>query len=256
MTGKIRIGTSNGHMPGNKLSFPPAYQVKRRLHYYSSLFNTIEVNSCFYKTPLRSTYEKWAADVPEDFQFTLKLTRDITHAKDLNGEVSCMDSFLQAARGTGNKKGCLLIQFPGKINLEHFTQVQNIFEQLRLLDPEHEWRKAIEFRNEKWYVGETTELLNEHNASMVLHDFSKAKVSTLVGNADFVYLRFHGPTGNYRGSYSDRVLDEKAQAITAFLQTGKDVYAYFNNTAGNAFENARYLQSKFSGDILAGALHG
>ena len=238
-------------MPGNKLSFPPAYQLKRRLHYYSSLFNTIEVNSCFYKTPLRSTYEKWTAGVPDDFQFTLKLSKDITHTKDLKGDLSCMDSFLQAASGTGNKKGCLLIQFPSKINLEHFAQVENIFEQLRVHDPEHAWRKGVEFRNESWYVGETTELLNEYNATMVLHDFSKAKVSTPVGNADFVYLRFHGPTGNYSESYSDRVLDEKAEVITAFLETGRDVYAYFNNTAGNAFENARYLQSKFSRDILA-----
>ncbi|TMI97126.1 MAG: DUF72 domain-containing protein, partial [Bacteroidetes bacterium] len=52
------------------------------------------------------------------------------------------------------------------------------------------------------------------------------------------------PAGNYRDSYSNYALDEKAEQITEFLKTGKDVYAYFNNTAGNAFENARYLQSK------------
>src|SRR6187551_3460492 len=113
--GRIRIGTSNGHMTGNKSTFPTAYQLKSRLHYYSSLFNSIEVNSCFYKTPLLSTYEKWAHDVPEDFQFTLKLSRDITHAKELNGDLAGMGAFLNAATGTGTKKGCLLIQFPGKI---------------------------------------------------------------------------------------------------------------------------------------------
>jgi uncharacterized protein YecE (DUF72 family) len=254
MTGKIRIGTSNGHMPGNKLTFPPAYQLRSRLHYYSSLFNTIEVNSCFYKTPLRSTYEKWTSDVPEDFQFTLKFSRDITHAKELSGELACMDDFLQAASGTGNKKGCLLIQFPGKINLEHFNQVENILDQLRVHDPEQKWRKAIEFRNESWYVGETSELLNEHNATMVLHDFSKAKISTLTVKANFVYMRFHGPAGNYRDSYSETALDEKAEIIREFMKSGKDVYTYFNNTAGNAFENARYLQSKFSQDILQNPL--
>ena len=57
-------------------------------------------------------------------------------------------------------------------------------------------------------------------------------------------MRFHGPTGNYRDSYSHHVLDEKAEQIREYLKTGKDVYVYFNNTAGNAFENARYLQSK------------
>lgn len=241
-------------MPGNKSTFPPEFQLKSRLHYYSSLFNTIEVNSCFYKTPLQSTYEKWAKEVPEDFQFTLKLTRDITHVKDLTGDLACMDSFLQSATGTGNKKGCLLVQFPGKITLEHFNQVEHILEQLHFHDLSHDWRKAIEFRNESWYIGETTELLNQYNAAMVLHDFSKAKILTKSDNADFVFLRFHGPTGNYRDSYNESVLDEKAEMITEFLQTGRDVYVYFNNTAGNAFENARYLQSKLNKGILQNSL--
>ena len=244
MTGKLRVGTSNGHIPGKKSSFPPPYQLRSRLHYYSSVFDTIEVNSCFYKTPLRSTYEKWAKDVPDDFQFTIKLTRDITHAKELKGDLSCMNNFLHAAGGIGRKKGCLLIQFPGKISLEHFSQVENILEQLRVYDPGNEWRKAIEFRNQSWYVGETNELLNEYDATMVLHDFSKAKVSAFEVNANFVYMRFHGPTGNYRESYSDHVLDDKAEMITEFLHSGRDVYVYFNNTAGNAFQNAMYLKAK------------
>jgi uncharacterized protein YecE (DUF72 family) len=245
-TGKIRIGISNGQMPGNKSSFPPEFQLKSRLHYYATLFNTIEVNSCFYKTPLRATYEKWANDVPENFQFTLKLSRDITHAKELKGDLACMESFLQSATGAGNKKGCLLIQFPGKISLEHFTQVEQILDQLHQHDPLHEWRKAVEFRNESWYVSETKELLDQYKAAMVLHDFYKAKIQIKSDNADFVYLRFHGPTGNYRESYADNVLDQKAEMIRDFVRSGLDVYAYFNNTAGNAFENASCLQLKLA----------
>ena len=254
MTGKLRIGTSNGHIDGKKSSFPPPYQLRSRLHYYSSLFNTIEVNSCFYKTPLRSTYEKWAKDVPDDFQFTIKLTRDITHAKELKGDLTCMDNFLHAAGGTGKKKGCLLIQFPGKITLEHFSQVENILDHLEQYDPGYEWRRAIEFRNQSWYVRETNELLNEYHATMVLHDFSKAKVSAFAGNANFVYMRFHGPTGNYRDSYSDNILDETAEMISTLLQSGKDVYAYFNNTAGDAFQNARYLQGRFDKAVAANSV--
>ena len=244
MKGRVRIGISDGHMPGKKSDFPPEFRLRSRLHYYSTLFNTIEVNSCFYKTLQRSTYEKWAADVPDDFQFTLKLSKEITHATELEGDLTCMDHFLETAGGTGNKKGCLLIQFPGKITLEHFNQVEAILEKLRVHDQSNEWRKAIEFRNDSWYVGETKELLNEYNATMVLHDFSKAKVLSYAGTANFMYLRFHGPTGNYRGSYCDRALDEKAAMIKEYLVNGKDVYAYFNNTAGNAFENAKYLQDK------------
>ncbi len=249
-TGIVRIGISNGYLPGNKLTFPPPYQLKSRLHYYSTLFNTVEVNSCFYKTPLRSTYEKWVKDVPENFRFTLKLSKEITHSKELSGDLTCMNSFLQAATGIGNKKGCLLIQFPGKITIAQYNQVEQILRQLRQYDIAHEWRTAIEFRNVSWYIGETTELLNEYKAAMVLHDFSKAKNSTMVSNASFVYIRFHGPMGNYRGSYSEHALDEKAELIRGFQLSGTEVFVYFNNTIGSAFENARYLQSKVSKDML------
>ena len=75
------------------------------------------------------------------------------------------------------------------------------------------------------------------------YDFSKGKILSYSGNANFIYMRFHGPTGNYRDSYSDRTLNERAEMIKELLRSGKDVYAYFNNTAGNAFENAKYLRA-------------
>ena len=79
---------------------------------------------------------------------------------------------------------------------------------------------------------------------MVLHDHPKAKISEIHGSADFVYMRFHGPTGNYRDSYSDHFLAEKAVQVKEYTGSGKDVYCYFNNTAGNAFENALTFQLK------------
>lgn len=242
--GKIRIGTSNGYIPGNKSTFPPEFRLKSRLHYYSQIFNSIEVNSCFYETPQRSTYEKWVADVPDDFQFSLKLSKAITHDKELSSDISCMENFLHTASGTSDKKGCLLIQFPGKITIEHFTQVERLFDQLRVIDAAGAWRTAVEFRNESWYIGETTELLDQFGATMVIHDFSKARVTRSECKANFVYMRFHGPSGNYRDSYTSKFLEEKAEQIKVITASGKDVYAYFNNTIGSAFENARLLQSK------------
>lgn len=241
--GQIRIGLSNVTLPGNKQSFPPAFQSKSRLHYYSTIFNTVEVNSCFYKTPMLSTYEKWRLDVPDDFQFSLKLTKEVTHTKELEGDLTCMEKFMQTAAGTGNKKGCLLIQFPGKINLEHFEKVELILEELEKHDPLNHWKKAVEFRNPTWYTRETWDLLDEFGATMVLHDMQKARITEQRGHANFIYLRFHGPTGNYRGSYSDEFLKEKSEEIIEWLEEGKDVYAYFNNTAGNAYENAISLKT-------------
>src|SRR5690349_5455622 len=102
--GKVYIGTSNIVVPGNKLSFPPAFRDKSRLHYYSSFFNTLEVNSSFYRTPMASTYKKWSLDVPADFQFSLKLSKEITHIKNLQGELSGIEHFIKAADSIGNKK--------------------------------------------------------------------------------------------------------------------------------------------------------
>lgn len=242
--GQIRIGTSNVVAPGNKNSFPPDFQLKSRLHYYSSIFNTVEVNSCFYKTPQFSTFSKWSLDVPDEFRFSLKLSKEITHVKELKGDLVCMEKFITAARGTGKKKGCLLVQFPGKITLDYFENVEQILQELQVHDPDNQWKKAIEFRHPSWYTGETFELLDEFGASVVLQDIPKAKFTEIKGHADFVYLRFHGPKGDYRDSYSESFLQAKASQINEWLNEEKDVYAYFNNTIGSAFYNALSLKAK------------
>lgn len=241
--GVIRIGISNVVVPGNKQTFPRAFQSKSHLHYYSSIFNTVESNRSFYKTPLFSTYEKWSKDVPEDFRFSLKMSKEITHAKDLQGGLASVRSFIQAVGGVGHKKGCLLLQFPGKITLDYFEKVEGILRELQQQDPTHQWRRVIEFRNDSWYTGETDELLDEYRAVMVLHDFKKGKNFTMTGKPDFFYIRFHGPGGDYRESYTNQFLKAKADNIQSWLKQGKDVYVYFNNTMGNAFENALTLKT-------------
>lgn len=240
---KIRIGTSNIILPGNKQTFPAKFRNRSRLHYYSTLFNTLEINSCFYKVPMPATFEKWSLEVGEDFQFTLKLWRGITHGKELFADHNNIDQFLQAANRIGDrKKGCLLIQFPGKITLEYYSQLEKILTRIMNMDKEHSWRKAVEFRNPSWYTGETFELLDACGASLVLHDIPKAKVFETNKGAQFIYLRFHGPKGDYRGNYDDAFLREKANLIKGWVKDGKEVYAYFNNSIGCAWENAMTLK--------------
>ncbi|MEO8404256.1 MAG: DUF72 domain-containing protein [Chitinophagaceae bacterium] len=240
--GHIFIGTSNVVVPGNKTTFPPAFQSTSRLHYYSHLFNTVEINSSFYKTPLFSTYEKWSRDVPDDFRFSIKLSKEITHVKELKSDLALMDKFMQTAKGIGIKKGCLLIQFPGKITLDYFERVEQIMQELHQYDEANEWRKAVEFRNNSWYTGEAWELLDEFNAAMVLHDIPKSKMMDVRGKANFIYIRFHGPKGDYRDSYTDQFLKDRADEFKEWTKEGKDVYAYFNNTIGSAFENVMKLK--------------
>ena len=240
--GILRIGTSNIVVPGTKQSFPEEYKLKSRLNFYSSLFNSLEINSSFYKVPLRATFEKWARDVPDDFRFTVKLWKEITHVKDLNSNLYDIDSFLNAADGLGYKKGCLLVQFPGKISFDYYNKVEDILQRIRQNNTGSSWYLAVEFRNPSWYVRETFELMDEHGASIVLHDIPKSRNVELNREARFVYLRFHGPKGDYRGSYPDDYLKDQSEKIKEWLKEGKDVYAYFNNTMGSALENVLTLK--------------
>ena len=240
---KLFIGTSNVVLPGNKQSFPAEYQIKSRLHYYSTLFNSVEINNSFYKVPQMKTLQKWSLDVVSDFIFTLKLWQDVTHTKNLLSNLNNIDTFLNAAEGIGDKKGCILIQFPGKITLDYYKEVEGILSRLSEQDLQNNWRKAIEFRDLSWYVNETLELMDEYEASIVLHDMPKSKNEIPNNNAPFIYIRFHGADGDYRGSYTDEFLSKQYKNIQGWLKSGKDVYVYFNNTIGNAFDNAMSLKA-------------
>src|SRR5580658_5686041 len=104
-------GTSGLVLPvPNKQAFPAAYRSKPRLTYYASLFNSIEINSTFYKIPMAKTFARWASEVPEHFQFTVKLWRGITHVPGLEFNPEDVRRFMQAADMLRGKKGCLLIQ--------------------------------------------------------------------------------------------------------------------------------------------------
>ncbi len=240
--GLLNIGTSNVVVPGNKLTFPTEFQQKSRLHYYSSIFPTVELNSTFYKVPMPSTFAKWSGEVGEGFLFSIKLPKEITHGKNLQYDLTNIYHFLNAAEGLGQKKGCLLVQFPGKISLQYYAAVEKILQRIAMMETGDPWRAAVEFRHPDWYVSETFELMDEYGASMILHDMPKAQNIRLNKDAAFVYLRFHGPAGDYRGSYPENYLAEQAANLKAWRKDGKDVFAYFNNTIGEAFENARTLK--------------
>jgi len=240
----IYFGTSGIVVPGKKQDFPEAFKDKSRLCFYSSYCNSIEINSSFYKIPQRPTFERWRTEVPEDFRFTIKLFREITHARELKFDPTLIDKFLIAADGLGDKKGCLLVQFPGKISIDYYEQVEDIL--MRIKDLETGWRISVELRNPAWYIPETYELIDYLQASLVIHDKSKGANSRTNNRSEHIYFRFHGPDGNYRGAYSNEHLETIAGEMISFLEKGKTVFSYFNNTMGPALENLQTLQSIIS----------
>jgi uncharacterized protein YecE (DUF72 family) len=243
----IYTGTSGLVLPlPNRRAFPPEFHDKSRLEIYASLFNSIEINSSFYKVPMASTVQKWGALVPENFKFTFKLWRDITHNKELAFDPANILRFMQTIAGLGDKKGCLLIQFPPGCTITNSGQLEKLLIGIKQSDPHQEWNVVVEFRNKSWYCDDIYELIDQYEASIVLHDMPSSGITQLESGADFVYLRFHGPNGGYRGSYPD-FLYEYAQYINEWKSDGKEVYIYFNNTMGDAVKNLmtlnRYLNT-------------
>lgn len=239
---RIYTGTSGLVLPlPNKGSFPPEMQNKSRLEIYSSIFNSIEINSCFYKVPMGSTVQRWAANVPDNFKFTFKLWRKITHNKELVFNPEEVELFMQTIAYADEKKGCLLIQFPPSLTVVTIAQLEKLLISVKQADPAHEWKVVVEFRNPSWYEDEVYDLLAQYYTGVVLHDMPSSTIALLETSVDYMYLRFHGPNGGYRGSYTDDFLYEYAQYIKDWSNDGKTIYVYFNNTMGDAVKNLMTL---------------
>lgn len=240
--GTFYCGTSNVVLPvPNKTHFPMEFQSHSRLNYYASLFNSVEINSSFYKIPQASTVEKWANDVSADFRFTFKLWKGITHVKDLNYTLVDVQRFMESIHFAGDKKGCLLIQFPASIKYNNIHKLAALLSDIHLTKSGSSWHLAVEFRDKSWYTSSVYGVLETYRAMMVIHDMPISATPFAEMNSSFIYLRFHGEKGDYSGNYADDVMGEYAFYVKNWLAEGKSVFAYFNNTIGQAVHNAAAL---------------
>jgi uncharacterized protein YecE (DUF72 family) len=124
----------------NKIAYPEEFRDKSRLTYYASLFNSLEVNSSFYKVPMASTIARWADSVPEPFRFTFKLWKGITHNKGLHFNVEDIYYFIKVIGHAANKKGCLLVQFPASITIAYLTQFEKLIETISAANESQQWK--------------------------------------------------------------------------------------------------------------------
>jgi uncharacterized protein YecE (DUF72 family) len=238
--GIFRAGTSGLVLrEPNKQAFPEEHKQKTRLAYYATLFNTIEINSSFYQPPQPVTFTKWSHMVPDDFQFTVKLWREITHARGFVFRPTDIAVFMKAAASLGKKKGCLLIQLPPSVTRGRINHLKQLLEEVQSAG--QGWRLAVEFRNKGWYNDDTWRLLKAFKATAVLHDIPSSVIHEPPEDGEFVYIRFHGVKGDYKGSYERCHLQAYAARIQSWLAQGKDVYTYFNNTIGDAVGNLETL---------------
>lgn len=242
-------GLSGIVLPIPKYQFPIEYQKTSRLTYYATFFNSIEVNNSFYRIPQKATLQRWNMSVAENFKFTFKLFKEITHVKNLDFDNNYIQQFIESINWIGDKKGCILVQFPPSLENQHIYQLEHILMSLENVCRLSPWSIAVEFRNSSWYNDDVYAVLNTYNATLVRHDIRKSATPLINLSAKNIYVRFHGPTGNYRGSYPDAFLQEYASYIKEWLSDEKIVYVYFNNTAGDAFNNLMTM-NKFVLDQL------
>jgi len=235
----IRVGTSGWMYDHWKGPFYPEHMTSdEMLPFYTEVFDTVEVNNTFYQLPSKEKVRAWRDDSPEGFLFIIKANRYITHMKNLLEPEEPVNTLMERIEILGPKLGPILFQLPPQwnVNVDRLASFLDVLPQ----GP----RYAFEFRDESWYREEIYDLLEGAEAAFCIHDHRDAPSPEKM-TADFTYLRFHGPRGDYGGTYRGEHLRQWADKVKIWEEAGRDVYAFFNNDMkGYAVENARQLREQ------------
>jgi uncharacterized protein YecE (DUF72 family) len=212
------------------------------LEYYAERFDTVEVNNTFYRLPERTVFEGWRTRIPPGFLVAVKASRFLTHMKRLRDPDEPLDRLFSRASALGPHLGPVLYQLPGNFQAD-LARLDAFLQALPRRLGRHRLQHAFEFRHPSWYVRETFEMLERRGVALCLHDKAGSAIDgPIVG--PFVYVRFHGTSGRYHGSYSRQALDRWARRLAEQWTDGRQVHAYFNNDPdGVAVANATALRT-------------
>ena len=237
----ILVGTSGWHYRhwvGDY--YPPGTPPRLFLDRYLRDYPTVEINNSFYRLPSPEALALWRDSVPARFRFAVKASRFITHNKKLKDSGDSFRLFFDRVRVLGPRLGPILFQLPPRwkyngARLEEF-----------LASLPAGPRYAFEFRERDWYRDEAFALLDRFGAGYCIHDMPDSAGPVAV-TGRLAYVRFHGPTGKYQGSYPDRDLERWAGRMRDWAARRIPVYAYFNNDiGGHAPRNAKTLMALLS----------
>lgn len=253
----VRIGISGWTYPRWRGTFyPRGLPQREELRYAAERMNSVEINGSFYSLQRRSSFEAWAASVPEDFVFAVKGGRFITHMKKLSGiETPLANFFASGVLALDQKLGPILWQLPPNLGF-NADRMDSFFAQLprsassaaeiaahhdqripddraltKAVHPRHRLRHAIEPRHESFRTPEFYRLLRRYKMALVISDNpGKWPIFTEI-TTDLMYVRLHGHDQLYVSGYSDHELNEWAAKIRSWTERGCDVYVYFDNDA-------------------------
>ena len=213
---RLLVGTSGySYAPWKGSFYPEKLPAAKMLAYYAEHFRTVEVNHTHRMFPRAALLEKWAAQVPADFQFVLKAHKRITHTKRLKDADEPLADFLEAAGALNKQLGPILFQLPANFKKD----VARLRGFLALLPRRQQ--AAFEFRHASWFDDEVFDLLRERQVAMCIAEADEELEVPFVSTADWGYLRLRLP------EYSDAKLKTWVKRVQK--QAWRDAFVFFKH---------------------------
>jgi uncharacterized protein YecE (DUF72 family) len=201
------------------------------LERYAARFAGAEINSSFHRPHRRSTWEKWAASVPADFRFSVKMPKTVTHQRKLAGVDDLLGPHLEEAGALGARLAVHLVQLPPSLVFD--AAVAESF--FRSLAAASGAAIACEPRHPSWFEAEANDLLTSWKVARVAADPARVPEAALPGGwSGLAYFRLHGSPVMYRSSYGAERLEAYARGIKAAAAAAQQVWCIFDNTASSA----------------------
>jgi uncharacterized protein YecE (DUF72 family) len=238
----VRIGCSGwNYSHWRERVYPKGLPARRWLSYYAGLFDTVEVNSTFYRLPSRSAVATWVEESPEGFLFAVKASRFLTHMKRLTDMGRGVERFYERIEPLVDspKMGPVLWQLPENFHRND----ERLASALERLPP---GRHCFEFRHPSWFAPDVYVLLREHGVALVVGDHPKRPFQERELTAAWTFIRFHHGYRGRNGNYSERELETWKRRIAAW-RSRVEIFAYFNNDwEGYAVRNGLWLKKRLN----------
>ncbi len=217
--------------------YPKGLPQSKWFEYYCTQFNSLELNTTFYRFPTIEMLQKWYDKSPAGFKFSVKAPRLITHYKQFTEVESLLNDFYNTVReGLKEKSGTILFQLPAKI-----IYSEDLLQRI-ILNLDNTFNNIIEFRHISWWNNFVYDALAQNNISFCGISIKNLSPE-IIANTSTVYYRFHGIEKIYFSEYSKEIIKNFADDLNQY-STYKTAYIFFNNTATMAaINNARQLKS-------------
>lgn len=243
----ICVGTAGWSLRKDQFELFPTSGT--HLERYASRFNAVEINSSFYRPHRHSTYHRWAESTPDDFTFSVKIPKEITHSHRLRNTSQLIEAFLSEVSGLGSKLGALLIQLPPSLSFDIST-AHSFFKDLRsrVLTA-----LVCEPRHASWFSPEAVTVFHEQNVGRVIADpqlyANSGHNCEMSGTA---YFRWHGSPRIYYSKYDNARLQALLAEVIRAAESRSSAWCIFDNTAeGAATENGLELLNMLLGSPQA-----